>query len=109
MELVLSKIYRHGEDNSMVHMSVEATYGWKGEMVKDTIQINYNGKKREAFITAKLLNPGVGLILEKMAEVITGVNYAGLSVTNPPLVILEVLAEKILLRYDERNVRRILS
>jgi hypothetical protein len=109
MELVLSKIYRHGEDNSMVHMSIEATYGWKGDMVTDIIQINYNGKKREAFIAAKLLNPGAGKVIEKMIEVIAGINYTARSVKNPPLLILEVLAEKILLQYDEQETRRILS
>jgi hypothetical protein len=109
MELTLNKIYLHGEENAMVHMSIEADYGWKGEMYKDLIQINYNGKKREAFITAKLMNPATGKILDRMIELITGSNYAGRTVKNPPRHIIEVLAEKIYLQYDEEEVRRVLS
>jgi hypothetical protein len=109
MELKLAKIYRHGEDNSMVHLSIEATYGWKGDMRTDIIQINYNGIKREAFITVKLVSPGVGTIVARLVEIITGVNYTARSVKNPPLMILELLAEKIFLQYDEAEVRQALA
>ena len=34
-------------------------------MFRDIIQINYNGKKREAFITARVLNPGAGAVMVK--------------------------------------------
>jgi hypothetical protein len=109
MELILSKIQRHGEDDSMIHMSIEAEYGWKGEMYKDHIQLTYNGKKREAFITAKVLNPGAGMIVERMYELIAGTHYTSRTVKNPPLLIIEALAEKIYLKYNEEEVRRVLS
>ena len=109
MELKLIKIYRHGEDNSMVHMSIEANYGWKDDMCKDIIQLNYNGKKREAFITVKLSNPGVGKIADRIIEIITGISYTARSVRNPPLMILEILAEKLYLQYNDQEALEALS
>lgn len=109
MELTLSKIQRHGEDDSTVLMSIEAEYGWKGEMYRDNIQLTYNGRKREAFITVKILNPGSGMIIERLYELIIGSHYASRTVKNPPLQILEVLAEKIHLTYNEEEIHRALS
>ncbi len=109
MELTLSKIQRHGEDDSTVQMSIEAEYGWKGEMYRDNVQITYNGKKREAFITTKILNPGAGMIIERLYELILGSQYASRSVKNPPLRIIEALAEKINLAYNEEEVHVMLS
>ena len=109
MELTLIKIQRHGEDDSMVHMSIEAEYGWKGEMYRENIQLNYNGKKREAFITAKIMSPGGGMLVERMYDLICGTHYTSRTVKNPPLMILETLAEKIFLKYNEEEVRRVLS
>ncbi len=109
MELKLIKINRLGEDNSMVRISLEADYGWKDEMHSDVIQITYNGKKREAFITVKLLHPGVGKIADRIIEIITEIDFAARSVKNPPLLILETLAEKLYLRYHEQDARDALS
>jgi type III secretion system FlhB-like substrate exporter len=109
MELRLIKINRHGEDNALVRISLEADYGWKEDMCKDVIQINYNGKKREAFITVKLLNPGVGKIADRIIEIVTGIDFTARSVKNPPLLILETLAEKLYLHYNDREAREALS
>jgi hypothetical protein len=109
MELTLTKIQRHGEDESTIHMAIEAEYGWKGEMFKDNIQLTYNGKKREAFITAKILNPGAGMIVERMYELISGTHYTSRTIKNPPLLIIETLAEKIFLKFNEEEVRRVLQ
>lgn len=109
MELRLIKIKRHGDDNSMVRISLEADYGWKEDMCRDVIQINYNGKKREAFITVKLLHPGVGQIADRIIEIVTEVDLTARSVANPPLAILETLAEKLNLRYNDRDAREALS
>jgi type III secretion system FlhB-like substrate exporter len=109
MELELIKINRHGEDNSMVRMSLEAHYGWKDNMCRDIIQINYNGKKREAFITVKLLHPGAGKIADRIIETVTEIDFTARSVKNPPLLILETLAEKLSLRYNDQEARDALS
>lgn len=109
MELKLAKIYRHGEDNAMVHISIEASYGYDGAMYKDVIQINYNGKKREAFITARLQNPGTGTVVERMIEAVTAVDYSSAGVKHPPLRILETLAERLSLRFDSDVVKQALS
>ncbi|HOT44765.1 MAG TPA: hypothetical protein PLM53_07285 [Spirochaetota bacterium] len=108
MELKLVKMYRHGEDDSMAHLSIEASYGYGGKMCSDIIQINYNGKKREAFIAARVLNPGAGAVIERMIEAITTVDYAAPKVKNPPLLMLEVLAERLNLRYDSDEAARAL-
>ncbi len=108
MELKLVKSYLHGEDNSMAHLSIEAAYGYRGVMCRDTIQINYNGKKREAFIAAKVLNPGAGTVIERMIEAITAVDYSSSRVKNPPLLILETLAERLNLKYDTEEAERTL-
>ncbi|HOD14373.1 MAG TPA: hypothetical protein PK307_02890 [Spirochaetota bacterium] len=109
MELTLSKIQRHGEDDSTVLMPIEAEYGWKGDMNRDNIQLAYNGRKREAFITVKILNPGSGMIIERLYELIIGSHYASRTVKTPPLQILEVLAEKIHLTYNEEEIHRALT
>jgi len=109
MELRLIKINRHGDDNTMVRMSLEADYGWNGDMCRDLIQINYNGKKREAFITVKLLNPGVGKIADRIIEIVTGIDFTSRSVKSPPLTILEALTEKLNLQYNDRDAREALS
>lgn len=109
MEMTLSRLQRHGDDDSTIVMSIEAGYGWKGDMYKDNVQITYNGKKREAFITVKVANPGAGMISERLYELITNSHYSSRSVKNPPLHIIEVLAEKVGLSYNEEEVRRVLS
>jgi hypothetical protein len=108
MELKLVKIYRHGEDNSMAHLSIEAAYGYRGAMCRDIIQINYNGKKRETFMTAKVQNPGAGAVIERMIEAITAFDYTSAKVKNPPLMILEILAERLNLQYSEEEATRVL-
>ena len=109
MELKLVKIYRHGEDNSMVHFSIEAWYGYNEEMCKDVIQINYNGKKREAFITAKLHNRGAGAVVERIIEAVTSVDYSSPAVKNPPLMIVETLSELLNLRFNSDDANRVLK
>jgi len=109
MELKLGKINRFGEDNSMVRMSLEADYGWKDDMHSDIIQITYNGKKREAFLTVKLLHPGVGKIADRIIEIVAEIDFTARSVKSPPLLMLETLAEKLYLRYDEHEARAALS
>lgn len=101
-------MYRHGGDDSMAHLPIEASYGYRGKMCSDTIQINYNGKKREAFIAASVLNPGAGAVIESMIEVIATVDYASPKVKNPPLLMLEVLAERLNLLYDSGEASRAL-
>lgn len=90
-------------------LSIEADYGWKGEMYRDNIQVTYNGKKREAFIASKIVNPGSGMIIERLYELIFESNYASRTVKNPPLHIIEQLAEKINLAYNDEEVRRVLA
>ena len=109
MELRLIKITKHGEDNALVRMFLEADYGWKDNMCRDIIQINYNGKKREAFITVKLLHPGVGKIADRIIEIVTEIDFTARSVKSPPLVILETLAEKLYLQYNDQEARDALS
>lgn len=103
MELKLVKIYRHGDDNSMAHLSIEADYGYRGKMCRDIIQINYNGKKREAFIAVKVQNPGAGAVIERIMEALASADFASSSVKNPPLVMLEILAERLNLQYSEEE------
>ncbi len=109
MELNLVKIYRHGEDSSMVHLSIEANYGYGETMYTDLVQINYNGKKREAFITVKVLNPGAGAIVARMTEAITSVNYSSPKVAVPAILILETLADRLNLHYSAGEVESALS
>jgi hypothetical protein len=106
MELRLNKIYRLRDEKEIVHMAIEATYGWKGEMCRDLVQINYNGNKREAYLTVKMIKPGVGVVVECIIELVAGINYQGKSVKNPPLFIIEKLSEKLNLQYDPLEVDR---
>ena len=108
MELKLVKSYRHGEDDSMAHLSIEATYGYSGEMCRDIIQINYNGKKREAFIAVRVQNFGAGTVMERIIEAMTAVDFTSPQVKNPPILILEALAERLNLRYDRGEAEKTL-
>ena len=47
-------------------MSIEAHYGWNGEMHGDIIKLNYNGIKDQTFLTVKAKNPGIGSIIERI-------------------------------------------
>ncbi len=104
MELKINKIYRARDGSPMVHMSIEATYGWQGEMCRDILQINYNEGKREAFLTVKMVNPGVGPVALRIIELITGINYQAGAIKNPSRFIIEQLAEKLFLQYDHDEV-----
>jgi hypothetical protein len=104
MELKLNKIYRVRDDNPLVHISIEATYGWQGKMHRDILQINYNEKKREAYLTVKMLNPGVGTVAARIIELVTGVDYQASTVKDPARFIIERLAEKLSLQYDPHEV-----
>jgi hypothetical protein len=109
MDLKIHKIYRHGEDNAMVYLAIETHYGYRGDMFRDILQINYNGKKRDAFITVKMRNPGIGLVIERIVEFINTMDLKADSVKNPPLEIIETLGEKLNLRYDRDMVMQALE
>ncbi len=55
-----------------------------------------------------MLNPGAGAVIESMIEVIATVDYASPKVKNPPLLMLEVLAERLNLLYDSGEASRAL-
>ncbi len=109
MELTLIKVSRHGENNSAVHFSIEASYGWEGEMHREIIQLNYNGMRRELFVTVKVKNPGTGSIAERIINMLGEINYAARSVKNPPLLIIEKLAEHLTLEYNPADIDKVLK
>lgn len=109
MEIKLIKVSRHGENNSVVHFSIQISYGWEGEMQTEIIQLNYNGLKRELFVTVKVKNTGTGSIAERVINVLGEINYASQSVKNPPLLIIEKLAEHLSLEYDAAEVEVMLK
>ncbi len=84
----------------MAYLSIEASYGYRGDMCRDIIQINYNGKKRETFITARVQNPGAGEVVQRIIEALTAVDFSSSRIKNPPLMIVETLAERLNLKYN---------
>ncbi|MFC1670838.1 hypothetical protein ACFL20_10640 [Spirochaetota bacterium] len=104
MDLKLKKIYSYGEDKSLLFISIEAVYGWENEMYGDIIKINYNMKKRDAYLTVKIKNPGIAVITEKIIELLTKINISDNSLKNPPLVIIERMGEILGMEYDPKMV-----
>ena len=109
MEFKLVKASRHGDNNSVAHFSIEVSYGWEGEMHQEILQLNFNELKRELFVTVKVKSPGIGSIAERVITVLGGVNFSAGSVSNPPLLIVEKLAEHLRLEYDPDEVDRLLK
>ncbi|MCP4131648.1 MAG: hypothetical protein GY754_11780 [bacterium] len=99
MNLKLKNIYPYGDDKTMLFVSIEAKYGWKGETCNDVIKINYNGKKREAFLTVKIENPGVGLLAERIIEVITTIDFKQDVTRNPVVIVIERLSDSLGMEY----------
>lgn len=95
------KIYCYGDDCSKICMSIKVIYGWQGEMYTDIIQLNYNGLKREALLTVKALNSGVGMVVESIIDIIKSIDLSNISFKNPFKVIVERLSQKIGMNYNE--------
>ncbi len=104
MEIKLSKIYSFGEKNSRVFMSFKAIYGWEEGMIGDVIQLNFNGLKKEAYLTVKAKNSGSALVMKKMIDIISTINFDHHDQGQNPLHIIEKLKEHMGLEYDREIV-----
>ena len=102
------KINCYGDNCSNVYMAIKALYGWNGKQCGDIIKLNYNGLKREAFLTVKAINPGVGLVLERIIDLVKGINLHNTALDNPMKAIIEILVEKLELEYDSNIVQKVL-
>ena len=104
MELKLNKINCYGDNNSMIFLSIVAEYGWEGKMCSDIIKLNYNGKKREAFLTVKIQNSGVGLIIERIIEILNDIFNKNDKKDNQIKKIIEKMSENFKFKYNRESV-----
>jgi len=109
MNLKLKNIHKYGKDDSMIFISIEVNYGWKGKMYGDIIKVNYNSIKRDAYITVKLKNPGVGHVIEHLVEYIATIDFKDKALINPPRIVIEKLADKFDMEYDFELVNNVLG
>ena len=104
MNLKLKKIHSYGKDKSLLLISIEAVYGWDNKMYGDLIKINFNLKKREAYLTVKVKNPGIALVTERIIELLAKIHISDSTLKNPPLVMIERMGEILGMEYDPKMV-----
>ncbi len=109
MELKLKKISQYGENGEMLQIAITVDYGYNGEMFSDLLRFTYNMRKREAYLTVRIHNPGVGSLVDQILSYITRIDFRSYSLKNPPLLVLQHLSDKFGLQYDEVKVARALE
>ena len=70
MDLKLKKISSHGRDNSVIILDIDAEYGFEQESFRDTVRIQYSSASEETYVTVKARNPGVGLVVARIIEIL---------------------------------------
>ena len=67
MNLKLKNIQFH-EASSSIIFTIEARYGYMGMMYGDLVKLNYFLHDKSPWISGKMLNPGIGLVIERIIE-----------------------------------------
>lgn len=81
-------------------MSIKACYGWDGADCTDIIQVNYSGRSAEAYFTVKAVNPGIGLVLERIIRIIKEAGPDRSQKAGYLKSAFDVLSDKLGLEYD---------
>lgn len=109
MRLKLLKINCRSEDISRVHMSIKARYNFEGEEFSDTIQLNYNGRSRDIYLTVKAVDPGIGLVIERVIDVVKDISTEGGEPAAHLKLVIDLLFEKLGMEYDTNAVAVVLD
>lgn len=108
MELSLRNIYCYGEENSNLYISMEVHYGWNEAMHADIVKLNYNGVKKQIFLTIRAKNPGMGAVIESIISSLRDIDSSE-DATNTPERIIEILSQKLGMRYDHARVEEVMA
>jgi len=109
MILKLKNITRSESDKSKVTLSLEAYYGFEGREYGDIIRINLDVKKKTAYCTVRIKNPGAGFAASRIVEHLSKIiidKYVGKKYLE---VVIETLTEKFGMESDPDNIASFLS
>ncbi len=90
-------------------MSIEVHYGWNEAMYADIIKLNYNGVKEQIFLTVKVKNPGMGIVMESFISILKDIDLREDAHANPPELIIEILSQKMGMKYDHGKVEELMA
>jgi len=76
MKLKLTKIQFTGGGQSFT-LTMEVQYDYTGRIWMDAVKISHQGKAREPWISARMTNPGVALVIERIIDVMPDIDYSG--------------------------------
>ncbi len=108
MELKLKTVHRNTDNPVMIFASIEAHYGYEGAMYDDILRINYHCEKKEAYLTITCLNPGIGMVAERVAQFISSVMNQPRTSVDPFVNLIESMGERLLLQYDPDSLRSLI-
>ena len=106
MECSVRKVYCHDDENSRVYMSLEVRYGSGGEMLREIVSLNYNGWKRRVMLTVNAVNPGIGLVIERIIDIVRDIDFVNVS-GNPFEQIIVKFEKALDLKYDRIVMQKI--
>jgi hypothetical protein len=104
MEFTLRNIYCYGEHDSNIFMSIGVLYGWSEAMHTDVIRLNYDGTKEQIFLTVKAKNPGMGIVIESIINLLKDINSRKDGSENKLELIIDILSQKLGMKYDHEKV-----
>lgn len=108
MEFTLRNIYCYGEENINLFISMEVHYGWNEAMYADIVKLNYNGVKKQIFLTVRAKNPGMGSVIESIISSLRDIDSSE-GATNTPERIIDILSQKMGMRYDHEKVGEVIA
>ena len=109
MRLKLLKINCRSEDISKVHISIKAQYNFEGEEFADVIQLNYKGRSREIYLTVKAVDPGIGLVIERIIDVVKDISAGDGGPEAHLKLVIDQLSEKLGMEHDSNTVAQVLE
>ncbi len=109
MQLKMIKMSCGGDDSSWIYVSIKAQYGWQGEERTGTVKLTYNGLKKDLYLTVKAASPGISLVLERIIDIINGIESQDAASNGHFKSIIELLQEKLKLEYDSELVQSVLT
>lgn len=100
MKLTLEKIHYYGDAKNKLYMSISVDYGWDGTMYTDLVRINFDLAAGESYVTVKILNHGIVLVVERLFDIIKNIHFKQGIVENPVETILESFTYKLGMKFN---------
>jgi len=104
MDLTLKSLQHHGNDNNTFLIKVGISFAWDDDMINDSILVTYSKTKHDAQVTVRAQYRGISIVAARIIEVIADIDFK--TYGNPPMVIIEKLAENLHMSYNEEEIER---